>query len=148
MCGHIIVFQKRKGGYMSNVSDNLQALFSKMENFVSTKTVVGEPVHFGDIILIPLVEATFGAGTHLNDKTERQTGGGGLGARITPVAVVVIIDGTVQLVDVKNKDSANKLIDMIPGILSKINFEHLFSKKSDDEETASKTPDVLADGAL
>jgi len=120
---------------MSSVNENLQSLFAKMENFVSTKTVVGEPVHFGDIILIPLVEATFGAGTTLSDnKSEVKRGGGGLGARITPIAVVVIVDGTVQLVDVKNKDSANKLIDMIPGILSKINFESLFSKKSKEED--------------
>ncbi|MCL2421132.1 MAG: sporulation protein [Defluviitaleaceae bacterium] len=130
---------------MSSVSDNLQALFSKMENFVSTKTVVGEPVHFGNIILIPLVEATFGAGTGMSDtkSSDVQSGGGGLGARISPVAVVVIVDGTVQLVDVKNKDSANKLIDMIPGILSKIDFEKLFSKKSNDEAEEAETEEAV-----
>lgn len=121
---------------MSNkVSDNLQSMFSKMDNFISTKTVVGDAVHFDDVILIPLVEVTFGLGTRLTeDKSdEREAGGGGLGARLTPVAVVVIINGTVQLVNVKNQESVNKLIDMIPSLLSKVNLDNLFSKKAKEE---------------
>ncbi|MCL2400802.1 MAG: sporulation protein [Defluviitaleaceae bacterium] len=126
---------------MSNkVSDNLQSMFSKMDNFISTKTVVGDAVHFGDIILIPLVEVTFGVGTRLTeDNPNKEAGGGGLGARLTPVAVVVIINGAVQLVNVKNQESVNKLIDMIPGLLSKFNLDDLFSKKSKEE---SKNGDV------
>ena len=114
----------------SSVNDNIQALFSKMENFISTKTVVGEAVHFGDTILVPLIEVSFGAGAGLNDKQpEKSVGGGALGARITPVAIVVVVGGTVQLVNVKNQESVNKLIDMIPGIVSKFNLDSLFSKK-------------------
>lgn len=121
---------------MSNkVAENLQTMFSKMEDFISTKTVVGEPVNFGDIILVPLVEVTFGAATGLGDKSPAQTsGGGGLGAKLTPVAVVVIVNGTVQLVNVKNQESVNKLIDMIPGVLSKFNFENMFSKNPKEDE--------------
>ena len=125
----------------NNVNDNLQALFSKMESFINTKTVVGEPSHFGDITLIPLVEASFGAGTGLKEKKDPNghAGGGGLGARITPVAVIVIVDGTVQLVNVKNQESVNKLIDMIPGVLQKFNLDSMFSKKDKtkvEEESA------------
>lgn len=118
----------------SNVSEHLQSMFAKMENFISTKTVVGEPVHFGDIIVIPLVEVSFAVGSGIGEgKSDAGGGGGGmLGSRLIPVAVVVIVNGTVQLVNVKNQESVNKLIDMIPGLISKFNFEGLFSKKSKD----------------
>lgn len=33
-----------------------------MENFVSTKTVVGEAIHIGDTIILPLVDVSFGVG--------------------------------------------------------------------------------------
>ena len=32
---------------MSEVSSNLEVLFNKMENFVSTKTVIGDPITIG-----------------------------------------------------------------------------------------------------
>jgi len=119
----------------STVSEHLQSMFSKLENYISTKTVVGEPSQFGDVIIIPLVEVTFFAGSGLKEgKVENESGGGGLGSRMTPVAVVVIVNGTVQLVNVKNQESVNKLIDMIPGVLAKFNLESLFSKNKDEEE--------------
>lgn len=116
---------------LSKVSENLQTIFGKMENFVNSKTVVGDSITFGDIILVPLVEVTFFGGSGLNeDKQELQKGGGGLGGRITPVAVIVIVDGSAQLINVKNQESVNKLIDMIPGILSKFNLDSLFENKT------------------
>ena len=40
---------------MSEVSSNLEVLFNKMENFVSTKTVIGDPITIGKVILVPLI---------------------------------------------------------------------------------------------
>jgi len=126
---------------MSHVTESLQSMFAKMENFISTETVVGEAIHFGDVILVPLVEVTMGMGSGMGGANQKSngdkandSGGGAFGARLTPAAVVVIVNGTVQLVDVKNKESVNKLIDMIPGILSKLNLDGLFSKKCEDDE--------------
>lgn len=104
-------------------SENLKMLFSKMEDFITTKTVVGEAVHIGDIILVPLVDVTFGMGTGGGGTN---AGGGGVGAKLTPSSVIVIVDGTAQLISVKNQDSVNKLIDMVPGVLSK--FGSFFKK--------------------
>ena len=112
---------------MSNsVYESLRTLFSSMEEHVSTKTVVGDPVKIGDVLLVPLVDVVFGMGTGLSlssdtdEKKGRDGGGGAMGAKMTPAAVVVISNGTVQLVNVKNQESVNKMIDMIPGILSKL----------------------------
>ena len=126
---------------MSKIKENLQDLFAKMEDYVSTKTVVGEPVHIGDVILIPLVDVSFGMGTAMVGNTEesdgkkggKDGGGGALGAKMTPSSVVVISNGTVQLVNIKNQESVNKVLDMIPGILSKFNLGGLFKKKEEPE---------------
>lgn len=123
---------------MSNVNENIKMLFSKMDEFISTKTVVGEAVHIGDVILVPLVDVTFGMGTGGGDKPEKAGGGGGAGAKMTPSAVIVIVDGTVQLVNVKNQDSVNKLVDMVPGILSKLNLGSFFKKNEEESETGDE----------
>lgn len=131
---------------LSNLNNNLEALFGKLENFVSTKTVVGEPVTIGDVIIVPLVDVSFGVGAGSvdtnEDKSNKETGAGGLGAKITPSAVMVIQNGTVQLVNVKNQDSVNKIIDMVPGIVSKLNFGSFFNKKEDNETNADKKEEV------
>jgi len=125
-----------------------------MEDFVSTKTVIGEPVVIGDVILVPLVDVSFGMATGManaNDSPNeggakgRDAGGGGLGAKMTPSAVVVVVNGTAQLVNIKNQESTSKLIDMIPGILSKLPFlANMFDKK--DEETAEAQPESGTEG--
>jgi len=123
---------------MSTVNDNLQTLFSKMEEFISSKIVVGDAVQFGNVTVVPLVEVSFGVSAGLSEakSNDKQFGGGGLGAKITPSAIVVIADGTVQLINVKNKESVNKLIDLIPGVLTKLNLDSLFSKKEKEEMSA------------
>ncbi|NLK21429.1 MAG: sporulation protein [Epulopiscium sp.] len=119
----------------SNLKNNFEALFGQLENFVSTKTVVGEPMKVEDAMIIPLVDVSFGVGAGASGgKTEKgenkDSGMGGLGAKITPSAILLIKDGSTQLINVKSQDSVNKLIDMIPGVLSKFNFGN---KKSKDD---------------
>ena len=130
----------------SDFNLSLEALFNKMETFVSTKTVVGEPFTSGDVILIPLVDVTFGVGAGAyegsGEKNKNGGGGGGVGAKITPAAVLVVMNGTVQLVNVKSQDSINKLIDMAPNVLSKLNLSSLFGKNKHSEK--KETPDDVA----
>lgn len=109
---------------MANVvAENLEAILGKLETFAKSETVVGEPTNIGGVIIVPLVEVSIGAGAGGGNAENSTTGGGGLGARITPSAVLVINNGDVQLVNVKNQDSVNKLIDMVPAILSKFNLK-------------------------
>ena len=130
------------------LNSNIESLFGKMEDFISTKTVVGDPIHVGDVLVIPLIEVTFGVGVGLNspeaseDKKKKESALGGMGGKITPSAVLVIINGAVQLVNVKNQDSVNKLIDMVPGILSKLNFNFGKKKKDEDFKFDSESIDI------
>lgn len=122
---------------MSNLTSSLDTLFNKMEGFISSKTVIGEPINIGEVIIVPLVDVSVGvgAGSYAKKEVSAENSGGGLGAKITPSAVLVVQNGSVQLVDVKGKDSVNKLIDMVPGIVSKFNFSSFFNKDNTSENS-------------
>ncbi len=120
------------------VTESLEAILGKLETITKTETVVGEPTEIGGVIIVPLVEVTVGAGAGgggTTDKNAEKGGGGGLGAKISPSAVLVINNGSVQLVNIKNKDSLNKLIDMVPAILNKFDLN---PKKEDPITTEIK----------
>ncbi|MCL2574038.1 MAG: sporulation protein [Defluviitaleaceae bacterium] len=120
-------------------SSNIANMFEKLDGFVSTKTVVGEPITAGGVTIIPLVDVNFGMGggsagaSDGDDKAKKgMKSGGGMGANIKPSAVLVISDGNVQLVNIKHQDSVNKLIDLIPSIASKFDLSSMFNKKNKD----------------
>ncbi|MDR2903580.1 MAG: sporulation protein [Clostridiales bacterium] len=131
-----------------NISNNLETLFGRMENFISTKTVIGEAIHIGNVIIVPVVDVSFaigaGAVEDIKEKDTQETNGGVLGGKITPSAVLVIVDGSVQLVNIKNQDSLNKLIDMVPGIAAKLNLSGLFNKK--EKTPKDGNPEKPTDG--
>ncbi|MCL1935873.1 MAG: sporulation protein [Defluviitaleaceae bacterium] len=123
-----------------DLNTNLETLFNNMDNFVTSKTVVGDPIYLGDLIILPLVDVSFGVGAVSRKKEEKEkvsggAEGGGLGAKVMPSAVIVINQKTsdVQLVNVKNQDALGKVIDMIPGIFSKIS-DNINNKKQSKEE--------------
>lgn len=116
-------------------NESLEILFDKMEDFISTKTVVGESIVLGDVTLVPIIEVSVGLGAGGNDKTDNKgCGGGGLGAKITPSAVIAITNGNIQLINIKNQDAVSKLIDMAPGVVSKLNFGSVFGNRNKDKE--------------
>ena len=133
----------------NDYNSGLEALFNKMETFVSSKTVVGEPVTSGDVILIPLVDVSFcvGSGAYEGAGDKNKNGGvaGGVGAKITPAAVLVVMNGTVQLVNVKNTDNISKLIEMAPNVLSKLGLASLFGNKNKPEEKTEAKTDAADD---
>jgi uncharacterized spore protein YtfJ len=123
------------------LKQSFDAIFGKLEHYAASRAVVGEPVTFGNVIIVPLVDVTLGAGAGAGDKGG---GGGGLGAKISPSAVLVVVNDTVQLVNVKDQDSVNKLIDMVPGIVSKL--AGFFKDKSQEAgEKSRETGDRSAD---
>ena len=116
-----------------SVKSNIESLCANLENFVSTKTVVGEAITIGNIVLLPLIEVSMGMAAGGSENKDKGTAGG-LGAKITPSAVIAIINGNVQLINIKNQDAVTRLIDMAPGIADKLNFGAIFGKRKSDIE--------------
>lgn len=120
----------------NSFNSTVESLFKGMDAFITTKTVVGDAVRFDDgTIVLPLVDVSFGvaAGAFLNETDKKNNGGGGMGGKIQPSAVLVIKDGTTKLVNVKNQEGITKILDMVPDFVEK------FTKKK-DEETGTDKP--------
>ncbi len=100
-------------------NDVVENLLKGMDSFLSSKTVVGEPMTVGDITLIPLTEVTFGiaAGTGTADK--KMNGRGGMGGKMSPSAVLVIKDGKTRIINVKNQDAVTKILDLVPELVGR-----------------------------
>lgn len=128
----------------SNFKKTVESLFAGMENFVSSKTVVGDAIHIGDTIILPLVDVTFGVGAGASEEGKEKpkgVGGGALGAKISPRAVLVIQDGKTKLVDAKNTDSISKLIDMVPNLMDQFASMKKSKKEKKEEAEAEVYPE-------
>ena len=108
-------------------NQTVESLFKGMDSFITTKTVVGDAIHIGDTIILPLVDVSFGVGAGAFAGEKKNNGGGGMGGKIQPSAVLVIKDGTSRLVNVKNQDGITKLLDMVPEFVEK------FTKKEEKD---------------
>lgn len=106
----------------------VESLFKGMDSFITSKTVVGEPIHIGETIILPLVDVSFGVAAGAFLDTTKNNGAGGMGGKVTPSAILVISNGTTKLVNVKNQDAMTKILDMVPDLLERY-------KKKDDQET-------------
>ncbi|MCD8023497.1 MAG: GerW family sporulation protein [Lachnospiraceae bacterium] len=99
--------------------NTVASLFKGMDNFLTTNTVVGDPVTVGDTSILPLVDVTFGVAASAKSEDRKNSGGGGMGGKISPSAVLVIQNGTTKLVNVRNQDAVTKILDMVPDFVNK-----------------------------
>ena len=110
------------------LNETVNSLFHGMEGFLTSKTVVGEPIYIKDTIILPLVDVSFGMGAGAFEAEKKNRSGGGIGGKLTPSAVLVIRDGQTKLVNVKNQETIVKLLDMVPDVIDK------FTKKEETLE--------------
>ena len=103
----------------NNFSEVVSSLLSGVDNFLSTKTVVGQATQIGDTIILPLVDVTFGVGAGAAAGEQKNSGFGGITGKMSPSAVLVIKNGQTKLVNVRNQDAVTKIIDRIPDLVDK-----------------------------
>lgn len=113
--------------------NTVESLFKGMDSFITTKTVVGDAIHIGDTIILPLVDVSFGVGAGAFSQEKKNNGAGGMGGKITPSAVLVIQNGTTKLVNIKNQDGVTKILDMVPDFVNKF-----ASRRKKDEAATAK----------
>jgi uncharacterized spore protein YtfJ len=73
------------------INKQVEMLFEKLKDFITSKTVVGEEIKIGKLTLIPIIEVTFG----------------------------VIKDEEVKLLSLRKPGSLEKLIEKFPEIVEK-----------------------------
>ena len=122
----------------------VESLFKGMDSFITTKTVVGDAIHIGDTIILPLVDVSFGVAAGAFSQEKKNNGAGGMGGKIMPCAVLVIQNGTTKLVNIKNQDGITKILDMVPDFVNK------FTSKNDvvsEDSAADQTDDAAKSAA-
>ncbi|MCM1183136.1 MAG: GerW family sporulation protein [Roseburia sp.] len=115
----------------------VSTMMQGMESFLSSKTVVGAPTQIGDTIIIPLVDVTFGVGAGSSAQEKKNGGAGGMTGKMSPSAVLVIKNGQVRLVNIKNQDTVNKIIDMVPDFIDRFTSRKNNDDMPSDEEVVS-----------
>lgn len=107
-----------------NFEDLLRISVAQLEKFLTTKTVVGEPIVIGEVTLIPIQTVSFGYGSGGgeggDDKGKGVGGGGGAGANLKPIAVVAVKGTDVQVYNLGKKGVVDNIAALIPDALSKV----------------------------
>ena len=98
---------------MSNSLPNmLENTIAKIRDMVDVNSVVGEPITTPDgVTIIPVSKVSVGFG-----------GGAGGGVKITPIAFLIIKDGSVRMLPVAApaNTTADRLVEMVPDVLDKV----------------------------
>ena len=121
----------------NSFSSTVASLFKGMDSFITTKTVVGDAIHIGDTIILPLIDVSFGMGAGSFSGEKKEKGGGGLGGKMTPCAVLVIQNGNTKLVNIKNQDTITKILDMVPDVVDR------FASRGETKMTEEDVVDIL-----
>ncbi len=132
----------------NSFNNTVESLFKGMDSFITTKTVVGDAIHIGDTIILPLVDVSFGVAAGAFAQEKKNNGAGGMGGKIMPSAVLVIQNGTTKLVNVKNQDGLTKVLDMVPDFVNKFTSKDSSASSEDTDsakqEAASEMEDMLS----
>lgn len=104
--------------------EDIEALVSRLENLISTKTIIGEPIISGSTTIIPIVTASVGFGMGSGEGQDGQHQGGkgtgaGAGMKLSPTALLIMQGDNVQVYSLAQKGSLAKLAEIIPEVINK-----------------------------
>jgi sporulation protein YtfJ len=111
-----------------NLPNMLQDTISKIREMVDVNNVIGEPIVVGDITIIPVSKVSVGFGGGGSDyvknvgNNEPFGGGVGGGVKVTPIAFLIVKEGSVRMLPVAApaNTTADRLVEMVPDTLDKI----------------------------
>ena len=106
----------------------LDSTIAKIREMVDVNSVVGEPITTADgVTIIPVSKVSVGfggGGSDFSTKNGDNPFGGGVGAgvKVTPIAFLVIKEGSVRMLPVATpaNTTADRLVEMVPDTLDKI----------------------------
>ena len=114
-----------------NLPNMLDSTIAKIREMVDVNSVVGEPITTSDgVTIIPIskVSVGFGGGgsdfvsKHVNHQENPFGGGVGAGVKVTPVAFLIIKEGSVRMMPVAApaNTTVDRLVEMVPDTLDKV----------------------------
>ncbi len=129
----------------NDFNQTVGTLFKGMDAFLTTKTVVGDPIHVDkSTTIIPLVDVNFGVGAGaMGNAKGTNNAGGGMGGKLSPSAVLVIQDGNIRMMPIAEESTLSKVLDMIPGVTAKV--QEFMGKKKKGNEAVDEAVESLED---
>ena len=114
-----------------NASHMLESAIAKVREMIDVNSVIGDPITTPDgVTIIPVSKVSVGFGGGGSDyvsknvnKHENPFGGGaGGGVKVTPVAFLVVKDGSVRVLPVAApaNTTADRIVEQVPDVLDKI----------------------------
>ncbi|MBQ3399930.1 MAG: GerW family sporulation protein [Lachnospiraceae bacterium] len=114
-------------------SESFNSILSGIDRYVSSRTVVGEAIMLNEhTVIVPMVDVSFGAasGTFADKGNSQGRVGGGLAGKVSPCAVLVMQGDLVRILPVKNRDTLDRIMDLVPEIINKFRSR---GKEGEDE---------------
>lgn len=109
-----------------SASGILGTSIEKIKDLVDVSTIIGDPIKISDTLqIIPVSKVTYGfasGGTDFPSKNNAELfgGGGGAGITISPVAFLVVNNGSVSVKYINAAEgSVERVIGMVPDIVDK-----------------------------
>lgn len=130
------------------LKENIEMIFSNLENIIKAKIVIGEPVIINeDVTLVPVVNVSFGIGAgggEVGNKDIADKGvlGAGTGANLTPSAVIVVKKDQVSLLPIVKKGNLDQVVELLPELLKKLDLD---CETSDSDAGTEEDTDFDAD---
>ncbi len=109
----------------------LEKTIAKMREMVDVNSVIGDPITTADgVTIIPISKVSVGFGGGGSDfvsknpnKQDNPFGGGvGGGIKVTPVAFLIVKDGSVRMLPVASpaNTTADRIVEQVPDVLDKV----------------------------
>ena len=109
-----------------SASGILGTSIEKIKDLVDVSTIIGEPIKISETLqIIPVSKVTYGfasGGTDFPSKSNQELfgGGGGAGITISPVAFLVVNNGSVSVKYINAAEgSVERIIGMVPDLVDK-----------------------------
>lgn len=123
---------------MSN-EEMLRETASELKGFLSTKNVMGDPVDFGDKLVVPVARYGFGFGAGGSHAKDGGGQGAGAGGGIEPVALVILhkdVKGAegVQVMSLKKDSQIAQVISAISESLAPQLIDAIKTMSKDKKE--------------
>lgn len=131
------------------INDLMTTTIEKIRSMVDTNAIIGQPIHTEDgVTLIPVSRLSIGlasGGSDFATKNQKPDGknsfggGSGVGAKVEPVAFLVVKDGFVRLLPVAPPPATtlDRAIEMAPEVFDKVTG-YIDKKMEKEDKPASK----------
>ena len=112
------------------IGEVMSTTMQKIREMIDVNTIVGDSITTPDgVTLIPISKVSFGFASGGSDFSGKNTGadknfggGSGAGVNITPMAFVVVKEGSVRImsIDPPAGSTADRLVEALPELIEKI----------------------------